>query len=559
MLIGVLTGLMSLYSVATASPLQPRIVGGTLASPEAWPFMAALMQTAAIYPMRVSAGSIAVTVQTLSGALPKPVSGVLMDCGLASAPCTGAQGRICLIERGDNLFVEKVENCARGGGLGAVIYNNLDGDFAGAITGSTVAIPAVAASRAEGLTLRGLLGQTVALSYNADSGGAKSFCGASYLGGGWILTAAHCLEEFEANELFVAVGGGVLTDQLHTSTRAARLYIHPDYSTSALDNDIGLIRLSAEPPVSAALSAVDAATLDAQIAAAAMATIIGRGTTEALVPQQDSTTPTVTELLQVEVPLVSQAVCQTAYANAGLGPTNPVTANMFCAGLAEGGKDSCTGDSGGPLLVQGNGQWVQAGIVSWSLGCAQPEYYGVYTRVPRYAQYIADVRAGVFDGGSGGGGALGWLGLLLGAGAIAARARASRLRIGLAGPLAMGVAMLLGGCTQTLMSEETPLMTQQSRIEPLYAYRIHDDVLEITVASTGCTREMHFDLVFEPRAQHCTVTVMRTQVDPCRRAVMPAHFTLPLKLPEACRGRELVVLNPLREADGAPPRVPELR
>jgi subtilisin family serine protease len=63
------------------------------------------------------------------------ISAELCDCGDGTAPCTGVAGKICFIQRGTNSFVEKADNCNAGGGIGALIYNNVDGSFLGDCTG----------------------------------------------------------------------------------------------------------------------------------------------------------------------------------------------------------------------------------------------------------------------------------------------------------------------------------------------------------------------------------------------------------------------------------------
>jgi len=64
---------------------------------------------------------------------------------------------------------------------------------------------------------------------------------------------------------------------------------------------------------------------------------------------------------------------------------------QICAGLPQGGKDSCLGDSGGPLMTQQNGEYRQVGVVSFGRGCAEENFYGVYTRLEYYKEWISDM------------------------------------------------------------------------------------------------------------------------------------------------------------------------
>lgn len=86
-------------------------------------------------------------------------------------------------------------------------------------------------------------------------------------------------------------------------------------------------------------------------------------------------------LMQVSVPIVSEAKCKKAYGSS-------IHTSRVCAGLDRGGKDSCQGDSGGPMVFEHNGKFFLEGVVSWGSGCASPEKYGVYARVRYLKNWI---------------------------------------------------------------------------------------------------------------------------------------------------------------------------
>lgn len=93
--------------------------------------------------------------------------------------------------------------------------------------------------------------------------------------------------------------------------------------------------------------------------------------------------------LKVQIPVKQTSECSTTYsiANVKLGP------GQMCAG-GEKGRDSCRGDSGGPLMTVSKDKnkedhWFAAGVVSFGPSpCGMENWPGVYTKVSKYVNWI---------------------------------------------------------------------------------------------------------------------------------------------------------------------------
>jgi subtilisin family serine protease len=99
--------------------------------------------------------------RTLSGSPEGDITAPSFDCGTAASTCTGATGKVCLIQRGGGTFASKVLNCQGGGGVAAVVYNNLAGFFDGTLGGTPTTIPSLATSDAIGAQLVASVGSDV--------------------------------------------------------------------------------------------------------------------------------------------------------------------------------------------------------------------------------------------------------------------------------------------------------------------------------------------------------------------------------------------------------------
>ncbi|CAB3240025.1 unnamed protein product [Arctia plantaginis] len=213
-----------------------------------------------------------------------------------------------------------------------------------------------------------------------------------------VLTVAHKVSPYLISDLpdnlIVRLGDWVkvLKDPVsYQEYTVLKVFSHPMYNPSTLENDIAILRLASRvpftPSAGAAVSINRACLpLSSSTAYTERRCIVSNRGYQMLGPKAFFK-----EIRKkVDVSIVDSETCQSLLRITRLGSELNVQSSSFICARGEDDEDACTEDGGSGLLCEVDGKWQIVGLYTRGLGCGIAKMPGVYVNVATFLTWIQE-------------------------------------------------------------------------------------------------------------------------------------------------------------------------